>query len=254
MEDIDETRIVPGADSLILRTLEAYGLTWDEEVVWQTRRHALYAGAVQRLGDKVYACGCSRREGGGRCIGGCRDGLPAGRLARAIRLRVDGTPITFQDRRLGAFSEILSETCGDFILRRGDGLYAYQLAVVVDDAEQGITDVVRGADLLDSTARQIFLQQQLGVPTPDYLHLPVALNAEGNKLSKQTNAPPVDPAGSPAALARALRFLGIAIPADEERGSCQGLLEFALSATGRAFGQPAASEPAASQRGEPARN
>jgi glutamyl-Q tRNA(Asp) synthetase len=254
MEDIDETRIIPGADALILRTLEAYGLTWDEEVVWQTQRHELYAEALRRLGDKVYACACSRKEGGGRCTGTCREGLPPGRRARAIRLRVDSTPITFQDRRLGSFAEILSETCGDFILRRGDGLYAYQLAVVVDDADQRITDIVRGADLLDSTARQIFLQQQLGVPTPAYLHLPVALNAEGHKLSKQTNAPPVDTAGCPATLARALRFLGIPVPADTARGSCRGLLEFALSVTGGELGRPAISEPAASRRDEPARN
>jgi glutamyl-Q tRNA(Asp) synthetase len=254
MEDIDETRIIAGADALILRTLEAYGLTWDEAVVWQTQRHALYAEALHRLGDKVYACACSRKEGGGRCMGTCREGLPPGRTGRAIRLRVDSTPVTFQDRRLGAFSEILPETCGDFVLRRGDGLYAYQLAVVVDDADQRVTDIVRGADLLDSTARQIFLQQQLGVPTPGYLHLPVALNAEGHKLSKQTNAPPVDPAGSPATLARALRFLGIPVPAEEERGSCQGLLEFALSIAGGELGRPAISEPGASRRDEPARN
>lgn len=224
IEDIDETRTVPGADLLILNTLEQYGLTWDEPVVWQTQRHALYAAAIEKLGDKAFACACSRKEVGEHYPGTCRNGIPLGRAARAIRLRVPDEPVTFLDRRLGQFSELLS----DFVLRRADGLFAYQLAVVVDDADQGITDVVRGADLLDSTARQIFLQHQLGFPTPRYLHLPVATNAAGEKLSKQTLAPPIDPAGDPGALLGALRFLGYEPPTEVEGVSCAGMLKWAL--------------------------
>jgi glutamyl-Q tRNA(Asp) synthetase len=209
IEDIDETRTVPGADSLILKTLEAYGLEWDEEVVWQTRRHPLYADAIQKLGDKCYPCACSRKEAGDFYPGTCRNGIPPGKTARAIRLRVPD--------ELG-FS--------DFVLRRADGLYAYQLAVVVDDADQGITDVVRGADLLDCTPRQIFLQKQLGIETPRYLHLPVVTNAAGEKLSKQTKAPAVDAAGDPAILRDALRFLGFQ---PEPAGTCRELLAATLS-------------------------
>jgi len=209
IEDIDEPRTVPGSDSLILRTLEAYGLEWDEEVVWQSRRHLLYAGAIEALGDKCYPCACSRKEAGEEYPGTCRNGIAPGRIARAIRIRVpDDEPYT------------------DFILRRSDGLYAYQLVVVVDDAEQGITDVVRGADLLDSTSRQVYLQQQLGVPTPRYLHLPLVTNEAGEKLSKQTKAPAVDAAGDPATLLKALQFLDL--PA-EPGGSCREILATTLS-------------------------
>lgn len=232
IEDIDELRNVPGADTLILKTLEAYALEWDEEVVWQTRRHDLYAAAIRQLGPRAFPCGCTRKEAGDRYPGTCRAGLPPGREARTIRLRVENEPIEFTDRRLGQFTENLVETCGDFILRRADGLYAYQLAVVVDDADQRITDVVRGADLLDSTARQIYLQRQLGVPTPRYLHLPLATNAEGVKLSKQTHAPPVDPAGDPATLHRALEFLGLAPPPELREAPCRTQLAWAISQAG----------------------
>jgi len=208
IEDIDEPRTVPGADSLILKTLEAYGLEWDEEVVWQTRRHALYADAIEKLGDKCYPCACSRKEAGDFYPGTCRNGIPPGKSARAIRLRVPD--------ELG-FS--------DFILRRADGLYAYQLAVVVDDEAQAITDVVRGADLLDSTPRQNFLQKQLAFAIPRYLHLPVVTNEAGEKLSKQTKAPPVDPAGDPATLRQALAFLGFR---PRSTGSCRELLAATL--------------------------
>lgn len=224
IEDIDEARTVPGADALIQTTLEHYGLLWDEEVVWQTRRYALYEEAIERLGEKVFACACSRKEAGGRYPGTCRNGIPPGRAARAVRLRTTDQPVSFFDRRLGWFSEVLS----DFILRRADGLYAYQLAVVVDDWEQGITDVVRGADLLDSTARQVFLQRQLEFPTPSYLHLPVATNAAGVKLSKQTLAPPIDPKGNPEVLLQAIQFLGHSPPSELRRGSCGQILEWAV--------------------------
>jgi glutamyl-Q tRNA(Asp) synthetase len=209
IEDIDEPRTVPGADSLILRTLEAYGLWWDEEVVWQTKRYALYAEAIEKLGDKCFPCACSRKVVGERYPGTCRNGVPPGREARAVRLRVPD-----------------DMSFGDFILRRADGLYAYQLVVVVDDADQRITHVVRGADLLDSTPPQMFLQRQLGIPTPVYKHLPVVTNAAGEKLSKQTKAPAIDPAGDPAILFQALEFLGLA----PLRGaSCAEILATTLS-------------------------
>lgn len=218
IEDIDEPRSVPGADTLILKTLESYDLEWDEEVVWQTQRHALYARAIESLGTKCYPCACSRREAGDNYPGTCRNGIPPGRAARAIRLRVPDEPVHFHDRIFGDRAEQLH----DFVLRRADGLYAYQLAVVVDDADQRITDVVRGADLLDSTARQVYLQQQLGVPTPRYLHLPVAVNAAGEKLSKQTNAPAIPPGGDPQVLFQALQFLGETPP---ENATCREQLQ-----------------------------
>jgi glutamyl-Q tRNA(Asp) synthetase len=193
---------------LILKTLEAYGLEWDEEVVWQTHRHPLYAETIEKLGDRCFPCACSRKEVGERYPGTCRNGVPQGKEARAIRLRVPD-----------------DMSFGDFILRRADGLYAYQLVVVVDDADQGITHVVRGADLLDSTPAQMFLQSQLGVPTPVYKHLPIATNAAGEKLSKQTKAPAIDPAGDPVILFKALQFLGLA-PAPG--ASCREILETTL--------------------------
>ncbi|MBM3765815.1 MAG: tRNA glutamyl-Q(34) synthetase GluQRS [Acidobacteria bacterium] len=221
IEDIDVLRCVPGADGDILRTLEAYALDWDEEVVWQTRRHDLYRAALESLSSKVFPCSCARKP---RYDGACRNGtnLPP----RTIRLRVPDALIRFEDRRLGAFEENLEATCGDFILKRADGLYAYQLAVVVDDADQRITDVVRGADLLDSTARQIWLQRQLGVPTPRYLHLPVALGSGGEKLSKQTGAPPIPPHGDVATLRKALAFLGVQ---NIEGATCREILARALA-------------------------
>ena len=191
MEDIDEPRCVPGADTLILKTLEAYGLEWDEEVVRQTRRHPLYAAAVEALKAHTFPCACTRKEVGDRYPGTCRNGIPPDREPRAIRLRVPD-----------------DMACGDFVLRRADGLYAYQLVVVVDDAAQGITHVVRGADLLDSTPPQIYLHQLLNAPVPTYIHLPIATNAAGEKLSKQTKAPAIPPNGDLQTLKEALRFLG----------------------------------------------
>jgi glutamyl-Q tRNA(Asp) synthetase len=210
IEDVDEPRTVSGADTLILKTLDAYGLEWDEEVVWQSQRHSLYTAAIERLGDRCYPCACSRKEVGDRYPGTCRNGIPPGWNARALRVRVPDDVKSFTD----------------FILRRSDGFYSYQLAVVVDDAAQGITDVVRGADLLESTPRQTFLQQQLGVLTPRYLHLPIVTDAAGNKLSKQTNAPPVNPSGDATILLNALNFLGFN---PQPSSSCRELLATTLS-------------------------
>jgi len=232
IEDIDEGRSVPGAAEDILDLLARLGMTSDREVVWQSRRKYLYQAAYERLAGHVYPCGCNRREiadsrlgfapdGAAIYPGTCRHGLAPGRSPRSLRLRVPEAGddvITFRDRFAGVVSQRLASESGDIVLKRADGYWAYQLAVVVDDADQGVTDVVRGADLLDSTPRQIFLQRLLGVPTPRYLHVPVVRNENGEKLSKQTGAlavRPDDTAGAVAALRQAAGFLGLdLVPAD----------------------------------------
>ena len=220
IEDVDEPRTQPGAAESILATLEHCGFEWDGPVEVQSGRKALYRDALDRLRapGHAYPCGCTRKEiadsalapDGARIYPGtCRHGLASGRSERAWRVRTDGATIEFEDRLQGRIAQSLEREVGDFVLFRADGYFAYQLAVVVDDAAQGITDIVRGADLLDSTARQIHLQRLLGLPTPTYLHLPVAVNPAGEKLSKQTEAQ----AAGPAAIAAALAFLGHAPPA-----------------------------------------
>jgi glutamyl-Q tRNA(Asp) synthetase len=229
IEDIDEGRSVPGAAEDILDLLQRLGMTSDREVVWQSRRKHLYEAAYDRLAGHVYPCGCNRREiadsrlgvapdGAAIYPGTCRHGLAQGRSPRSLRLRVPDAGddvITFHDRMAGTVTQRLASESGDFVLKRADGYWAYQLAVVVDDAEQGVTDVVRGADLLDSTPRQIFLQRLLGVSTPRYLHVPVVRNAAGEKLSKQTGAlavRPGDEAGAVAALRESAGFLRLDVP------------------------------------------
>jgi glutamyl-Q tRNA(Asp) synthetase len=229
IEDIDEGRSVPGAAEDILDLLQRLGMTSDREVVWQSRRKHLYEAAYDRLAGHVYPCGCNRREiadsrlgvapdGAAIYPGTCRHGLAQGRSPRSLRLRVPDAGddvITFHDRMAGVVTQRLASESGDFVLKRADGYWAYQLAVVVDDAEQGVTDVVRGADLLDSTPRQIFLQRLLGVSTPRYLHVPVVRNAAGEKLSKQTGAlavRPGDEAGAVAALRESAGFLRLDVP------------------------------------------
>jgi len=224
IEDIDPPREQPGAADAILRTLEACGMDWDGEIIYQSQRGEAYAAALARLDalGLIYPCACSRREiadsylrTDGALIypGTCRNGIAPGRRARAWRVRVDDNVIEFRDAVQGTVRQDLAAEVGDFVLRRADGLYAYQLAAAVDDADQGITDVVRGADLLDSTARQIYLQRRLALPTPRYLHLPVAVNAAGEKLSKQTRAAPVDESDPVPVLVQVMDFLGQAPPA-----------------------------------------
>jgi len=223
MEDLDPPREQPGAADAILRALEACGMGWDGAVMYQSRRSEAYAAALERLRAQgaLYPCACTRREiadsslNSDRALvypGTCRNGLAPGKTPRAWRVRVGDSVIEFEDALQGTIRQNLAAEVGDFVLRRADGLYAYQLAVVVDDAEQGITDVVRGADLLDSTPRQIHLQRLLGLPTPRYLHLPVAVNAAGEKLSKQTRAAPLDVRDPVPALAQVMEFLGQAPP------------------------------------------
>lgn len=216
MEDVDEPRCSPVHADTILRQLEAYGFAWHGEVLYQSRRTPAYRAALDQLLQRgaAFGCACTRSELGNREFypGTCRAGLPAGRTARAWRLRVASTPVEFTDRARGPFREVLTETMGDFVLLRADGYFAYQLAVVVDDGWQGITDVVRGEDLLDSTARQIFLQRQLALATPRYLHVPVATDAHGHKLSKQTKAPPLPLNEVERTLGQAFHHLGISTP------------------------------------------
>jgi glutamyl-Q tRNA(Asp) synthetase len=218
IEDLDQPRTQPGAADAILRALERLGLAWDGPVLYQSLRTERYAAALRALHGNTYWCGCSRREIADSALalaadgaqiypGTCRNGLAPGKAARALRLRTCGT-IGFEDRVQGSQEQDLEREAGDFVLYRADGQFAYQLAVVVDDAESGVTDVVRGADLLDSTARQIYLQRLLGLPRPRYLHVPVALDRFGEKLSKQSGAQPVDPGAAGPWIAKALAFLG----------------------------------------------
>ena len=224
IEDLDRPREQPGAADELLRTLDRLGLYWDGEVVFQSRRRLLYQQALQALQEHTYWCGCSRREIADSALGlaadgaqiypgTCRQGL-AGKQPRALRVRTSPETVRFEDRVQGHQKQALAGEVGDFVLYRADDQFAYQLAVVVDDAAQSITDVVRGADLLDSTARQIHLQRLLGYPTPRYLHIPVAINAAGEKLSKQTGALAIDASRPQEELSRALRFLGQAPTAD----------------------------------------
>lgn len=251
IEDVDEARTVPGAAENIIQTLADFGMRHDGEIVWQSARQPRYALAFERLGSKVYPCGCSRKEitdsrlslapdGAAMYPGTCRDGVAAGRPARAWRLRVPETgdpqeSIVFDDRWQGRHSESLSGQVGDFVLRRADGFWAYQLAVVVDDAEQGVTDVVRGADLLESTARQIYLQRLLNYPTPHYLHVPALTNAAGEKLSKQTGAQALDRRQPVPQLLHAAKHLGLEIrPAT---ASLPAFWDAAVPAWARRFGR-----------------
>ncbi|KAF1687952.1 tRNA glutamyl-Q(34) synthetase GluQRS [Pseudoxanthomonas broegbernensis] len=211
IEDIDPPREVPGAAAAQLAALAAFGLAGDRPPAWQSRRHALYRAALDRLlaAGHAFACSCSRSalaaQGGihRRCVAGVPRPHPA------IRLRVaDGATVAFEDGLQGTVGQDVAAEVGDFVLLRADGCWAYQLAVVVDDADQGITDVVRGADLLDSTPRQILLQRALGLPVPRYLHLPLLLDEDGHKLSKSSAAPPLDPADPLPALRACWSLLG----------------------------------------------
>jgi len=240
IEDLDSPREAKGAADAILRTLEGYGFEWDGTVMRQSRRGAAYAAALEHLerDGAVFSCACTRREISDSTLGGtsepiypgtCRSGIPADRRARAIRARVDDTAIAFEDRLQGKIEQNLAAEVGDFVVRRADGHFAYQMAVVVDDFEQGVSDVVRGADLLASTPRQMLLQRRLGYPIPQYLHLPVAVNRNGEKLSKQTLAAPLAPLEGSLQLWRVLRFLGQEPPAELKAERMAALWSWALA-------------------------
>ncbi len=238
IEDLDPPREIAGASDDILRTLERFGLYWDGSVRYQSQHQAAYDQAIDtlELQGLTYPCSCSRRDiqaaGANSSIypGTCRNGLPTGRKPRSLRLRVDNHHINFTDRLSGPSCQALAEQVGDFILRRADGLIAYQLAVVVDDAAQGITDVVRGHDLFDNTARQIYLQRCLGLPTPNYLHLPVVCWPNGSKYSKQTRAPSISAQSPSRLLAQALCFLGQPVPAGLADETLDTFWQWAISA------------------------
>jgi glutamyl-Q tRNA(Asp) synthetase len=249
MEDLDPPREVAGAADAILRALEALGMEWDDSVLYQSTRTDAYREALNRLAAAhlTYPCGCTRKEIADSALrfetaatregvypGTCRNGLPPGRTARSVRMRVDDAVIEFEDGVQGRVRQHLGREVGDFVLLRADGQAAYQLAVVVDDAEQGITDIVRGADLLDSTPRQILLQRHLGVRPPRYCHVPVVTDDSGNKLSKQTLAAPVNLARPSAALAQALAFLGHAAPEAAVRAGTSELWNWAIAHWDRA--------------------
>ncbi|WP_338439593.1 tRNA glutamyl-Q(34) synthetase GluQRS [uncultured Aquabacterium sp.] len=264
IEDVDTPRCVPGADALILSQLAACGLLPDAPPVWQSQRGALYQAALNQLIAQglAYGCACTRadiaraHEVAGRhkprhgelvYPGTCRpdaQGVQAGlqgRTPRAWRLRVpdgegegegsgNGAHLAWTDRRLGPQSQALDTAVGDFVVKRADGLWAYQLAVVVDDAAQGITHVVRGEDLADNTPRQIWLQRCLGLPTPTYLHTPLVRGENGEKLSKQNGAAPLDVRDPCAALTQAARVLGLALPAPTASTTVGDVLAQAVSA------------------------
>jgi glutamyl-Q tRNA(Asp) synthetase len=293
IEDLDTSRTVKGTADEILGTLEAYGLHWDEEIIYQSQRTVAYEEAFHRLKEAgaVYPCACSRKEIADSALygidgqiypGSCRNGLPSGKTARAWRVRTDhqllppcrggersegaigmgveqqenkvSTPtlalplqgggdvapngslgpsnegiIEFNDALQGRITQHLEREIGDFVVNRADGLFAYQLAVVVDDAAQGITHVVRGADLFYSTPRQIYLQRLLGLPTPAYMHLPVAVNAQGEKLSKQTHAQPVENSNAASTLFDALVFLRQQPPVALRLSKVEHILAWAIS-------------------------
>lgn len=241
MEDLDAPRVVPGAADEILATLEHLGLHWDGEILWQSRRTEAYVEALERLRRRglMFDCGCSRREiqlsaphpgeEGPVYPGTCRAGLRPGRTPRALRIRVPEEQVCFHDGVFGIQEQTLSQAVGDFVLRRADGLFAYQLAVVVDDAASGITQVVRGADLLGSTPRQIYLHACLGNPVPTYLHLPLVTDARGEKISKRHGVIRVCGTESPGRLIlRALDFLGQDIPADLQAAPAAELLNWGV--------------------------
>jgi len=239
MEDLDRARVVPGSDSEILRTLEAFGLPWDGEVEYQSRRTHLYAQALEslRTAGRTFECSCSRRElstEDSGYPGTCREG-PRRPGDTAIRFRVDEKEtVAFDDRFQGPIALAMGKL-GDVIVRRRDGVFAYQLAVVVDDALQGITDVVRGADLLESTGWQIALQRALNLRTPRYAHLPLLLERTGGKLSKSRRSTALDASHAGAEMLQVLGLLGLSPPGELAAATPPTLLEWA---TGRWREQP----------------
>lgn len=239
IDDVDTPRRVAGAAEDILATLARFGLEWDGEPVWQSRRTAAYRAAFEglRQAGHVFGCACTRRELADSAIapdgshvypGTCRDGLPPGREARAWRVRVAGC-VAFEDAIQGRQQVQLEDEVGDFVVLRADGLFAYQLAAVVDDRDAGVTDIVRGADLLASSVRQIHLRHLLGAPTPRHAHVPVALDAAGEKLSKQTLARAIGAYTPGEALHAALAFLGQCPPKDLANAPATQVVDWAVA-------------------------
>jgi glutamyl-Q tRNA(Asp) synthetase len=229
IEDLDPPRVVPGSEARILEELARFGMESDGPIVRQSERSDAYETALNALEQAglLFACACTRSElPPGPYPGTCRRGTPPGRQGRSLRVRVEDRILSFSDRVQGQQAENLAETSGDFIVRRADGFYAYQLAVVVDDAWQGITEIVRGADLLDSTGRQRYLQEALGLPQPRTLHLPIVLDKTGHKLGKRYGADPIERQPTLDALGAALTFLGHRPP---QHGSLAERWDWALA-------------------------
>lgn len=239
IEDVDTPRTIKGASDDILRTLEAYGFEWDEQVVFQSQRTEAYESVIQTLADDghIYHCNCSRKdimsvapvvETGPVYPGTCRDKKHINPRSSSIRVRTHNQPITFKDAIQGTLSQEVERETGDFVIKRADGLYAYQLAVVVDDAWQGITEVVRGYDLFVLTPRQILLQQLLSYPTPTYAHLPVASHQNGEKLSKQTGAHAIPITGISQVLCHAMQFYNQQPPPGLEKAPVHDFWQWAI--------------------------
>lgn len=239
IEDVDQPRCDAESTTLILKALETYGMNWDEEIIYQSQRTHVYQSALDTLSSKKlsYGCACSRKlliknttsNNKARIYPGtCSTGVAKGKTAHSIRLRTNKQKICFNDMLQGSFTQDIPNEVGDFIIRRGDGLTAYQLAVVVDDDEQHITDVVRGSDMLDSTPRQILLQRYLNYATPNYMHTPLALNADGTKLSKQSKAPPINLDDPRPTLINALNFLCQHPPAELQETDVETIWAWAL--------------------------
>ena len=241
IEDVDQPRVKTGISEKLLSTLEFMGMYWDGPVIYQSQRYSRYQEALHFLKtlDLVYPCSCSRKEIADSAItgldgivypGNCRNGFPPEHDQRfkALRLKTNSDRIEFQDRLRGKIHQSIEKEIGDFVLRRSDGIYTYQLAVVIDDAWQGITDIVRGADLLNSTPRQIFLQRLFGYPEPSYLHLPVVTNLQGEKLSKQTLAQPINTDNPLSQLIAAIDFLGQLPPRELIEGNLTSFWTWAI--------------------------
>jgi glutamyl-Q tRNA(Asp) synthetase len=248
IEDLDIPRVIPGMADDILKTLEKFGFQWDGEVTFQSRRSEVYQATIDKLRaeDLAYPCSCTRAEiariasaphpGSEGLVypGICRYGLAEGKTARAYRVKVDNMLIEFEDGIMGHYSQSLTASCGDFVVQRADGPFAYHLAVVVDDAESGVNQVVRGSDLLSSTPRQIYLQKLLHYPVPAYFHLPLVTNPDGTKLSKRANAVSLTcgrdlTKDRGLLLLSSLRFLGQSPPFTLEKATCPEILAWAVS-------------------------
>ena len=231
MEDLDPPREMPGAAEAILQSLQAHGLQWDEEVLWQSQQYPRYQQAIEQLIQQGHAfyCSCSRTQLAAT-QGIHRQTCQAdSKQACAVRLRVPEQQLGFDDPIQGHFEQQLKQNVGDFVIQRKDQLFAYQLAVVLDDAYQGITHIVRGSDLLDCTPRQLYLQQLMGFPTPHYMHFPVITNQQGQKLSKQTFAPALDSQQATDNLLLALAFLNQTLPPVNLRQHCRDILDWATA-------------------------
>ncbi len=239
IEDLDPPRIVPGSSDAILKALETLGMEWDGAVIYQSQRHTLYQDALATLDKQglIYSCTCSRKEILDSSLGGEYGPIYSGkcryksieRTNGSQRIFTNNNPIMFKDRLEGRVCQKLEQDVGDFVVRRADGVYAYQLAVVVDDFEQDITHIVRGFDLLSSTPRQIYLQQCLGYSSTEYVHLPLVTNHSGEKLSKQTKAAPIDLTNALPELYSALAFLGQKPPAELLKGDIPSLWSWAIA-------------------------